>query len=97
MCVGLPGRITDILDPEHRLVRVRVGERTYEVSAAIIEDEDLEVGDWLEIHMGHALAKLSEDEAQEVLDFMSELDAAHRGALDALDGGERDPDEGSAS
>lgn len=85
MCVGLPGQVTEILDEEHRLVRVRVGERTYEVSAAIVEDETVEVGDWLEIHMGHALAKLTEDEAREVLDFMEELDAAHRGALQDLE------------
>lgn len=93
MCVGLPGRITEILDAEHGLVRVRVGERTHDVSAAIIEDEDLEVGDWLEIHMGHALAKLSEEEAREALDFMEELDAAHRGALEGL---ETDDQEGSS-
>lgn len=85
MCVGLPGRIVEILDEEHRLVRVRIGDRTHEVSAAIIEDEELHVGDWLEIHMGHALAKLSEDEARQALDFMDELDAAHRGALEQID------------
>lgn len=85
MCVGLPGQIVEILDEEHRLVRVRIGDRTHEVSAAIIEDEELHVGDWLEIHMGHALAKLSEDEARQVLDFMDELDAAHRGALEQIE------------
>lgn len=92
MCVGLPGRVTEILDPEHHLVRVRIGDRTYEVSAAIIEDEEVEVGDWLEVHMGHALAKLSEEEAREVLDFMEELDSANRGALEDLEGLEG-PDE----
>lgn len=93
MCVGLPGRVTEILDAEHHLVRVRIGDRTYEVSAAIIEDEEVEVGDWLEVHMGHALAKLSEEEAREVLDFMDELDSAHRGALEDLEALDEDDGE----
>lgn len=95
MCVALPGLIVEILDRVNALVRVRVGERTHDVSAAIVADEGFEVGDWLEIHSGHALAKMTEDEAREMLDLMEELDRAHRQAIDAAFE-ERSPRDGEA-
>lgn len=90
MCVGLPGRIVEIIDAVHGLVRAKVGDRIHQVSVAILDDEDLQVGDWVEIHMGHALARLSDEEAREALEFMDELDAAHRASLDdaGVDDGE---------
>lgn len=91
MCVGLPGRVVEILDADNRIVRVEVADRHYDVSAAILaEDEDVAVGDWLEIHMGFALAKLEEDEARGMLEFMEELDAAHHGEVPDRDPGQPD-------
>jgi hydrogenase expression/formation protein HypC len=79
MCVGLPGRVVEVVDPEHGIVRVDIAGSMSTVSAGIVlsDGEQVEVGDWLEIHMGHALAKIDEAAAKEVLAFFDELDAAH--------------------
>lgn len=84
MCVGLPGKVLRITDEEHSLVEVEIGENVHQVSAAILtgEGEEVEPGDWLEIHSGHALAKLSPDEAEEMLDHIRALDEAHQAALE---------------
>ncbi len=85
MCVGLPGRVVEVVDEEHHIVRVEVGGETHDVSAALIAHEGIAPGDWVEIHMGHAFTKLTAAEAQQMLDFMEELDAAHRGELEQLE------------
>lgn len=84
MCVGLPGRVVEVVDPEHHIVRVEVAGETHDMSAALIAHEGIAPGDWVEIHMGHAYTKLTEQEATEMLAFMEELDAAHRGDLERL-------------
>lgn len=81
MCVGLPGRVVEIVDADHHIVKVVVAGETHDVNAAILRDEDVRVGDWLELHMGMAMAKLTEEQARETIAFMDELDAAHRGEL----------------
>ncbi len=90
MCLGLPGRVLEVVDEEHSLVEVEIGERVRTVSAAILtgEGESVREGDWLEIHSGHALAKLDEDEAEAMIDHIRELDEAHRKAME----GRWDPD-----
>lgn len=84
MCVGLPGRVVEVVDEAHHIVRVEVAGETHDMSAALIAHEGIAPGDWVEIHMGHAYAKLTEEEAQDMLAFMEELDAAHRGDLERL-------------
>lgn len=84
MCVGLPGRVTEIVDEEHHIVRVEVAGEVHDMSAALIAHDGIAPGDWVEIHMGHAYTKLTEEEASQMLAFMEELDAAHRGDLERL-------------
>lgn len=100
MCVGLPGQVMEFVDAEHGLVNVRVGAQVRQVSVAILTGggEEIEEGDWLEIHSGHALAKLEDDEAEEMLAHIRRLDEAHRtGRGDAAPAPEREPEEGSGS
>ena len=80
MCVALPGRVVEVTDPANGLVTVDVAGMTRTVSTAVL-DESIDVGDWLEVHSGFALAKITEDEAQEILGFVRELDRADREGL----------------
>jgi hydrogenase expression/formation protein HypC len=83
VCVGLPGRVVEVVDDEHGLVKVDIVGQVTTVATGILRGEGItvEVGDWLEIHMGHALSVISEEDAQQVLGFFHELDAAHHDAL----------------
>ena len=96
MCVGLPGQVIEIVDAEHGLVKVDIVGQTTTVNTAILQGVGTTgaVGDWLEIHMGHALAVLSEEDAMKALTFFDELDEAHH--QDRLDEVLRPPDEDDA-
>ena len=71
MCLGIPMQIVKIDPPFRATVETKGVQR--EVSIALIADEDLQIGDWLMIHIGNAIAKLDEDSARETLDVLEEL------------------------
>lgn len=77
MCVALPGKVIELTDLDNGLVTVDIAGTTRIVSAAVL-DETIEIGDWLEVHSGFALAKLTDEEAQDILGFVRELDRADR-------------------
>lgn len=62
MCLGEIAQVTDLVD--ERTVRVRVGERILTVSLLTIEGS-VEPGEWLQVHSGFALARLTEQERRE--------------------------------
>ncbi len=91
MCIALPGRVTKVLDPVRRLFRVERGGRHWDVSAAIIDDE-LDVGDWVEVHSGFVLDKLSDEQAEDMLAFADELVAADESGVASSDGDSKSDD-----
>lgn len=76
MCLGIPGRITEITDVDQLRAAVTVGGVRREVSLAMIgldEPDGARVGDWVVVHLGFAMAKMDEAEAQETLDSLEAL------------------------
>lgn len=89
MCMGVPRQIVEIVDAEHGIVRVDAGEQgRRDVSAAILFDEghDLDVGDWVDVHLGFALEAMTEQEARDSLDWLAELALADPFVDGGLDG-----------
>lgn len=80
MCLGIPGRIETIDDPERKLATVNVGGVRRQVNiACIVSDEHPVsscVGDWVLIHVGFAMSRLDEAEAAETLRVLTELGEA---------------------
>lgn len=68
MCLAIPARIEAMLDDQ--MARVSAGGVTRDVSMALIEDAA--PGDYVLLHVGYALHKISEEEAQETLRMMAE-------------------------
>lgn len=68
MCLAIPARIEAMLDDQ--MARVSAGGVTRDVSIALIEDAA--TGDYVLLHVGYALHKISEEEAQETLRMMAE-------------------------
>lgn len=70
MCLGIPGQVVDLPDlAEHRAVVDVAGVRR-EINVALLTaagGEGVEVGDWLLIHVGFAMAKIDEQEAADTL------------------------------
>lgn len=59
MCLGELAQVTDLVD--ERTVHARVGERVVTVSLLTL-DGPVVPGDWLQIHSGFALARLTDEE-----------------------------------
>lgn len=64
MCLGVVCRAVEVLDGEVALVRV--GGRELPASLLTL-DEPVVPGDWLMVHAGFALARLTEQQAEEAL------------------------------
>jgi hydrogenase expression/formation protein HypC len=77
MCLGIPGQITAISDAAKLMAKVNVSGIVREVNVACIVDElhtvEQCVGDWVLVHVGFAMSRIDEDEAQRTLQILSEL------------------------
>jgi len=71
MCLGVPGKVIEI--NEEKIAQVDFGGIKREVSCQLI-NEDIEVGDYILVHVGYAISKMDEKEAKETLSVWKELD-----------------------
>ena len=69
MCLALPAKVVAI-DENTDMATVALGEVKREVSLALVED--VSVNDFVLIHVGYALNKVSEEEAEKTLALFSE-------------------------
>ncbi len=80
MCLGIPGKIVEIIDPELQLARVDVGGVKRAISIGLLDQEQdaVSAGDWVLIHVGFALAKINESEAQVTLQLLEQMGEAYQ-------------------
>ncbi len=69
MCLALPAQVVAI-DETSDMATVALGEVKREVSLALVED--VVVGDYVLIHVGYALNKVSVEEAEKTLALFAE-------------------------
>lgn len=69
MCLAIPAQIVSI-DPDGQSARVSLGGVTKEISLALVDG--VAVGDYVLVHVGYALNRLSEEEAARTLALISE-------------------------
>lgn len=70
MCLGVPMRIVEI-DGYIGRCEARGVER--QVSLFLMQHEELRPGDMVMVHVGNAIQKISEDEAQDIWDAYDEV------------------------
>lgn len=73
MCLAIPGKIVEIVDVENRIAKVEVGGVKRNVNIGMLPENETHVGDYVLIHVGFAMSKVDEDEAQETLRMLREL------------------------
>jgi len=72
MCLGIPGRITEIRNDEVMPVgKVDFGGVAREVSLAFVPDA--ECGDYVIVHAGFAISRLDQEEAKATLDLLAQI------------------------
>ncbi len=69
MCLALPAKIIAI-DEATDMATVALGEVKKEVSIALVED--VKINDFVLIHVGYALNKISPEEAERTLQLFAE-------------------------
>jgi hydrogenase expression/formation protein HypC len=73
MCLAIPGKIVEIVDEENYLAKVEVGGVRRNVNIGMLDRNDVHIGDYVLIHVGFAMSKIDEREAEETLRLLHEL------------------------
>ncbi len=81
MCLGIPGQIIDFVDEENNIARAEVSGVRRNVNVGLLRGEGIGPGDWVLIHVGFAMSKLDEHEAQETLKLLYEMGNAFQDEL----------------
>jgi hydrogenase expression/formation protein HypC len=84
MCLGIPGEVIELLEDRPDLAKVDVSGVKRAINIGLLEDEKVQPGDWVLIHVGFALSKIDEAEAKAALDFLEGIGQAYADELAAL-------------
>ncbi len=87
MCLGIPGQIIEITDATNLMAKVDVSGIQRQVNIACIVSDSHPVdsctGDWVLVHVGFAMSRIDEQEAQKTLAVLAELQEVQQ-ELDAM-------------
>ena len=83
MCLALPAQIVAI-DTSTDMATVALGEVKREVSLALVED--VQINDYVLIHVGYALNKVSVEEAEKTLALFAEAGLLEDELKETVDG-----------
>jgi hydrogenase expression/formation protein HypC len=73
MCLAIPGKIVEIVDVENRIAKVEVGGVRRNINIGMLPENETHIGDYVLIHVGFAMSKVDEHEAEETLRVLKEL------------------------
>ncbi len=68
MCLAIPAKVVEIAENDQAIVDL--GGVRKDVSLALVED--VQVGDYVIVHVGYALTRLDPEEAEKTLALMAE-------------------------
>ena len=97
MCLAIPGQIVELLrDPPTGAVVDVVGVRR-RIDVGLLQDQPPVPGDWVLIHVGFAMSKISDYEARDQIETLRKLGESEAAVQEAKGyglGGEDDEREG---
>ena len=77
MCLGIPGRIVEVTDPETMTAMVEVGGVRRPTNICFIVADDTPpfayLGEWVLVHVGFAMSLIDAAEAERTLAMLTEL------------------------
>jgi hydrogenase expression/formation protein HypC len=79
VCLGIPGQVLEAPDAVTHIAAVRVSGALRRVDISLLDDTVVEPGEWVLVHAGLAVTKISEQEAQETLALLREMSYAFLG------------------
>jgi hydrogenase expression/formation protein HypC len=86
MCLGIPGEVIEIMAEHEDLAMVSVEGVKRAVNIGLLNEEEdgVQPGDWILIHVGFALSKIDEAEAKASLEWLTGVGDAYTDELEAL-------------
>ena len=69
MCLAIPAQVIELVDIEHAMVDMGGVRKT--ISTALVDN--LQIGDYVIVHVGYALNRLDPEEAAETLRLIAEF------------------------
>jgi hydrogenase expression/formation protein HypC len=85
MCLAIPGQIVERSETDPRFAMVEVSKVRRVINVDLLAGESLQPGDWVLIHVGFAMAKISDDAAKDQLRVLAML-GEDRQAMEELEG-----------
>jgi len=73
VCLAIPGQVVELVPEQPALVKVDVAGVRRNVNVGLFEPGEIDLGDWVLIHVGFALSKVSETEARDQLRMLGAL------------------------
>lgn len=73
MCLAIPGKIVDLSPDQPHLGTVEVTGVRRKVDLGLLSEDMPVVGDWVLIHVGFAMTKISESDALEQMHLLTML------------------------
>ena len=73
MCLAIPGKIIEIVDAENHVAKVEVGGVRRNINTGMLSERDAQIGNYVLIHVGFAMSRIDEHEAQETLRVLEEI------------------------
>jgi hydrogenase expression/formation protein HypC len=73
MCLAIPGKIVELLEQDPDLAVVDVLGVRRRVDVGLLQEDRPVAGDWVLIHVGFAMSKISEVDALDQLRMLTEL------------------------
>lgn len=71
MCIAVPGRVMEVFE-QQSMAKVELAGVMRDVNTGLLADDDkARVGDYVLVHIGHALQKIDEREAIETLQLLA--------------------------
>jgi hydrogenase expression/formation protein HypC len=79
MCLAIPAKIVELFPEEQNRALIEVAGVRRHVDTGLLADDPPKTGDWVLIHVGFAMSKISEEQALDqiqTLTMLGEQDAA---------------------
>jgi hydrogenase expression/formation protein HypC len=73
MCLAIPGKIVEIVDTENQIAKVAVGGVKRNINIGMLGSDEARVGDYVLIHVGFAMSKVDERQAEDTLRMLKEI------------------------
>jgi hydrogenase expression/formation protein HypC len=84
MCLGIPGQVVEVTDAANRLAKVDVNGVQRTISIRLLDGQPLAPGDWVLVHVGFAMARIDQHEADLTLAAVKQMGQSYYDEVDAF-------------